>query len=240
MDIKKFPDGDRFMNENSLAFFESEEHCGLSRDVFNPEEEDPMIVIKSLIPMGLTVALVALASSGTSAQAANEGVCDVLHGTTKGLYGLCVAFCEAQDCTPTFDETTGELTFPKHCPPSSPKTLAKYNSRKLDGDPDMPCINVEPGGCPCWTEAEIDLVADGDLRFCQDAPTLTILQGEDAVAVLSTELAAAVINDSTTNCTYWERTPDEVYRYQAVDQDQYAVCRDSVKAECGDRGFPLP
>jgi hypothetical protein len=192
------------------------------------------MVIKSLMPMGLTVALVALASSGAYAQ--NQGVCEVLHGTTKGLYGLCVAFCEAQDCTPIIDET-GALTFPKNCRPSSTKTLAKYRARQQPGDPDMPCI---VGPCPCWTEDEIDLVADGDLRFCQDAPTLTILQGEDAVAVLSTELAAAVINDSTTNCTYWERTPAEIYRYQAVDEDQYAACRESVKAECGDRGFPLP
>lgn len=29
---------------------------------------------------------------------ANEGVCDELIGLTPGLYGLCVAFCEAQDC----------------------------------------------------------------------------------------------------------------------------------------------
>ncbi len=28
---------------------------------------------------------------------AHEGVCDVLIGQTPGLYGLCIAFCEAQD-----------------------------------------------------------------------------------------------------------------------------------------------
>ena len=31
---------------------------------------------------------------------ANEGVCDELMFYTPGLYGLCVAFCEAQDCVP--------------------------------------------------------------------------------------------------------------------------------------------
>jgi len=36
---------------------------------------------------------------------ANEGVCDALQadGTTKGLYGLCVAFCEAQDAEATWN-----------------------------------------------------------------------------------------------------------------------------------------
>ena len=48
---------------------------------------------------------VALATISGSANAltpdgetlANEGVCDVLQGGSPGLYGLCVAYCEAQD-----------------------------------------------------------------------------------------------------------------------------------------------
>jgi hypothetical protein len=31
---------------------------------------------------------------------ANEGICDDLVGATPSLYGLCVAYCEAQDCAP--------------------------------------------------------------------------------------------------------------------------------------------
>ena len=31
---------------------------------------------------------------------ANQGVCDEVLGATPGLYGLCIAYCEAQDMTP--------------------------------------------------------------------------------------------------------------------------------------------
>jgi len=76
---------------------------------------------------------------------ANEGTCDTLFGGTPGLYGLCVAYCEAQDCT---DENvaTGQ------CGAPNPRVLANYNKRKLPSDPDMPCVKAS---CPCWTEAEL-------------------------------------------------------------------------------------
>jgi hypothetical protein len=42
----------------------------------------------------------ALAQTPDGQTPVNEGVCDELmeSGITKGLFGLCVAFCEAQDC----------------------------------------------------------------------------------------------------------------------------------------------
>lgn len=81
---------------------------------------------------------------------ANEGMCDpLLNSATKGLYGLCVAFCEAQDCQPNFslpDPFVG-------CKPSSSKILDVYNRRKGAADPEMPCI--QSSGCPCWSLAEL-------------------------------------------------------------------------------------
>ena len=38
-----------------------------------------------------------IASTPDGETPANEGVCDSLNGATPGLYGLCVAYCEAQD-----------------------------------------------------------------------------------------------------------------------------------------------
>ena len=81
---------------------------------------------------------------------ANEGVCDELISATPGLYGLCVAFCEAQDC---YASLTSEDPF-DGCLPSSPKLLEVYNKKKQAGDPDMPCVQQE--SCPCWTEDELD------------------------------------------------------------------------------------
>jgi len=83
---------------------------------------------------------------------ANEGVCDSLHGGTPGLYGLCVAYCEAQD----LDAETGN--------PPSANILEIYNKRRKATDPTMPCLQ-DP--CPCWTEDDLD-IALPTLEACQD------------------------------------------------------------------------
>jgi hypothetical protein len=83
---------------------------------------------------------------------ANEGVCDVLKGGTPGLYGLCVAYCEAQDLD-SIDKN-----------PPSTRILDNYNRKKQDGDPPMPCMQVP---CPCWTDEELAAItADGLVASC--------------------------------------------------------------------------
>jgi len=83
-----------------------------------------------------------------------EATCDDLKHGTPGLYGLCVAFCEAHDCVVTY--TDGELDF-SQCKKNDGKILAKYQSKMRDGDPEMPCLpatqaNEEPeNSCPCWS-----------------------------------------------------------------------------------------
>jgi hypothetical protein len=77
----------------------------------------------------------------------NEAICDDLFTATPGLYGLCIAYCEAMDCELVDDEMNCD-NFP------DPRILQKYRSRMQEGDPDMPC--VVPGPCPCWTENEVN------------------------------------------------------------------------------------
>jgi len=60
---------------------------------------------------------------------AEEEVCDIVKGGTPGLYGLCVAYCEAQDLD----------AFPKKSPNS--RLLDNYNKKMRDGDPQMPCLD---------------------------------------------------------------------------------------------------
>ncbi len=109
-----------------------------------------------------TITMVALLAAGSTVLAQtpdgetpfNEGICDHLIGGTPGLYGLCVGFCEAQDCEATID-ASGNLTFGENCKTSSNKLLTNYNRRAQAGDPPMPCINQEVGECPCWTPEEL-------------------------------------------------------------------------------------
>ena len=74
---------------------------------------------------------------------ANEGVCDGLQGVTPGLYGLCVAYCEAQDLD-SIDKK-----------PPSLKILDNYNKKKQVGDPEMPCTSPAFG---CYTQTELDSI----------------------------------------------------------------------------------
>jgi len=94
-----------------------------------------------------------MAATPDGSTPANEGACDVLKtNATPGLYGLCVAYCEAQDLD-TFDKE-----------PPSTKILDNYNKKKLTGDPDMPCLKVP---CPCWTDAELaSITADNMAAAC--------------------------------------------------------------------------
>ena len=193
-----------------------------------------------------TVLLVALASPVTYAQTpdgetpVNEGVCDELISFTPGLYGLCVAFCEAQDCEATFDPGTGEVIFDPSCSPSSPKILANYNKRKTLTDLPMPCINIVQDECPCWTPQELDAIADGTTDFCQDDNFFyASMEGTDA-ATGSTDLVVAdyggLLFLDETFCFYFEQSPP-TSRFLSIPQEQADACRAAVNTECAARGF---
>jgi hypothetical protein len=117
---------------------------------------------------------------------AKESVCDPLKddGVTKGLYGLCVAFCEAQDhadeLVPISREKLARL---KSSSPSG-RLLANYDKKRQAGDPEMPCIVVaqpivpEPivaQPCPCWSTEEASAIdgvlSDGSTALGWGAPS---------------------------------------------------------------------
>jgi hypothetical protein len=99
-----------------------------------------------------TLSMPTVAQTPDGLTAANEGVCDVLIGGTPGLFGLCVAFCEAQDVADVIqDAGAGRI--------SGEKILWRYREKMAPGDPDMPCI-VSDDICPCF-----------DIDACQLART---------------------------------------------------------------------
>ena len=73
---------------------------------------------------------------------AEEGVCDALKaaGVTKGLYGLCVAYCEAEA--------------------QSENVLENYNRKRAEDDPEMPCVEPPTASCPCWTAEMLQAARD--------------------------------------------------------------------------------
>jgi len=86
-----------------------------------------------------------------------EDVCDDLKYGTPGLFGLCIAFCEAHDCIPEY----GVANPYANCKKSDSRILDNYNRKMRDGDPKMPCLpsadEESSGGvaCPCWSRAQL-------------------------------------------------------------------------------------
>jgi hypothetical protein len=145
----------------------------------------------------LSLAAVSTARPGANAVVTtNQGVCDDLQNATPGLYGLCVSFCEAQDCVPDFS-----LDDPfQNCQVSSPGLLAQYNRRKQADDPSMPCVQ-EGSACPCWSSDELSQLrhpAPQDTAACLNGASNTrwSILGENATGSYATR----VFGDANGSC----------------------------------------
>lgn len=152
----------------------------------------------------ISVALILCVSGSALAQGtpdgvtpANEGVCDVLIGGTPGLYGLCVAYCEAQDCD-------FEAAISNQCKPPRQPVLNNYNKRRRVGDPEMPCVQVETE-CPCWTSAELAIVDAPDPNACLNTPNFAFIADATSAtdqAVASISLGPGSDGSPQFSCTY--------------------------------------
>ncbi len=162
----------------------------------------------------------AIASTPDGETPANEGVCDGLKGATPGLYGLCVAYCEAQDLD-TFDKE-----------PPNTKILANYNKKKQAGDPDMPCVKVP---CPCWSDAELaSISADGMAAACPSSTNKLQLIDNDP----RTHFAEADTSTGRERCRYIDlNVAPPVIRSQSIGATQAQSCFTAVQAACTALGF---
>ena len=122
--------------------------------------------------------------------AATAAACDVLAGTTRGLYGLCMAYCAPRDLSQVDLNDTASM---RAAGPNI-KTLRQYNERRRPADPEMPCFKntddgddgdddgddgddngdgddggttLPPSNCPCWTAEELAAI-DGLLIEAPD------------------------------------------------------------------------
>ncbi|NNJ94979.1 MAG: hypothetical protein HKP57_09570 [Halobacteria archaeon] len=78
-------------------------------------------------------------------------VCKDLKGGTRGLFGLCVVYCEAQSCDAE-SAAAGLCTRQRF----NERVLENYNRKRATGDPEMPCLVVPDSAspCPCLTDQE--------------------------------------------------------------------------------------
>ncbi len=101
----------------------------------------------------------------------SQGVCGDLKGGTPGLFGLCVAFCEAQELGDAPDSKQSAFSL-----------LAAYESKRQPGDPDMPCLDsgassTKPqpptASCSCWSTDELEAAIPSP-NTCSTSPEYVI------------------------------------------------------------------
>ena len=177
-----------------------------------------MVTAAAVLMAGATFST-AVAQTPDGETPANEGVCDSLQGTaTPGLYGLCVAYCEAQDLD-SFDKS-----------PPNEKILANYRKKMRAGDPDMPCIQVP---CPCWSAAEMDsITADSAAAACPSATNkIQIIDNAPRTKFAEGDKGA-------NRCRYIDlnSVPPTVRSFQ-ITAEEAQSCYAQVEAACGEVGL---
>lgn len=160
-----------------------------------------------------------IASTPDGETPANEGVCDMLQGGTPGLYGLCVAYCEAQDLDMVEDKG-----------PPNTKILANYRKKMRAGDPDMPCLQVP---CPCWSAAQLaNIGVSGDTPVCSSTATIT------QIRVLTPVANQFARTDSSRNtCAFTDTlsTPPRALTL-SITADEVQTCRSQIQDMCAALG----
>jgi len=144
-------------------------------------------LFRTLTAIGVTTLLVAttpaLAKTPDGLTPAEESVCDPLTDATPGLYGLCVAYCEAHDADLlSLYGDPNELNMPNR------RILANYNKKKKESDPAMPCAleadveDPEPElACACWTADQLEEMMPPASNFDANYPKACSAGGSTVV-----------------------------------------------------------
>ena len=205
----------------------------------------------SSIALTILAVPIVLAQTPDGQTPAEETVCDPLKadGVSKGLYGLCVAFCEAQDHTDvSIPITEAELLLLEESAPSG-RILENYNKKKTETDPAMPCILVEEP-CPCWSASELASIGDALPGSCVQLvnPTTGLI---DLGLVFATEgiIHQALADDrhrvsfTIEQCSFIDfREPPGIFREASVPagtltHEQAQVWLEQVTTRCAELGF---
>ena len=211
------------------------------------------ILLGSIIFSLSVFSLSVVAATPDGQPPAEETVCDPLlaDGVTKGLYGLCVAFCEAQDVASIVDPLTEDELSAILADAPSGTILESYNKKKTESDPGMPCIKAE-APCPCWSNEELIEIngqQPSGLPYgvfnCQHSLTGTV----DTISIFEHGTSGAGLQlavagkdsqqyDTVYRCGYVnQQSLMQVTRILATDagtltQAQYDTCRQELLSQC--------
>ena len=174
-----------------------------------------LLGVMSFVILVGAVSNTAIANTPDGETPANEGVCNDLQGGSPGLYGLCVAYCEAQDL-----DIIGDKETPNN------KILANYRKKMKAGDSDMPCLQTP---CSCWTQGELDAIANP--ATCTTSATSGIIRS-------ATQFAS--IDVSRPICRFTDRNSSISRRFQgetALSTDSAQTCLTMISKACEANGL---
>lgn len=214
-----------------------------------------LAMMLAILAAGFVLASSNASAGGTpdAAVPANEGVCDDLQaeGVTKGLYGLCVAYCEAQDMDEYPSKNPEQIV--EKVPNS--KILRNYNRKKTDADPSMPCLSTP---CPCFDSDVMSEFGNHGLGnpelLCQidsvnSVGTVQTFINEyetDGNGVLLDDFFATVFKYGEEHTNYPGQTfcayvdyDDSVNISASIDAVEYAGCRTLIVEQCTELGLPV-
>lgn len=185
----------------------------------------------------LAISSTTYASTPDGQTPVNEGVCDNLVGGTPGLYGLCVAFCEAQDHAALSAPITEEEFKALEDSAPSGRILANYNKKKQDSDPDMPCIKAEEP-CPCRDSAEFDTATLSMIGayFCNTSDGVNNIYGsslQDFIQSTGKQNIVVARNDTIsggrTICSIGITASVPVVRSIDITPEQFTACDTQIR-----------
>lgn len=167
---------------------------------------------------------------------AQETVCNELIGATPGLYGLCVAYCEAQDGPEVLYEDV-ELTDQEISTPNR-KLLTNYDKKMREGDSRMPCVNYK-SSCPVWTEEELDKIGNQNWRIKRDIEVINSSYENfyDVERNSRGQIIRALVMHNKDQNIYtgmflyrdYEAYPlINIYRSQQISQTEYNACKQQL------------
>jgi hypothetical protein len=172
--------------------------------------------------LALAIAFLLVAPSGAAwsqtadgTTPAEEGVCDELHDATPGLYGLCVAYCEAQDCDSVEQAVSGQCRAP------SPKLLELYDRKRSADDPSMPCESTPPPPCPCFA---VEDLAALELDTC-----LEFDFGFDLLAISDADMENGAISERGAGWGLCTLTVDGAAVVREIDEEQAFACESLIR-----------
>jgi hypothetical protein len=177
-------------------------------------------------------------SAGPARGAALEAnVCDELVGATPGLYGLCVAYCQAGELPRAMAKANGKPDRLADLAEKKEAVLQRFNAARGAGDPEMPCIRQD--ACPCWSGEQtssafwLSRSRAPQCSFLDQAPlAVSTLSAGSITGGDSAMLMAYANHDLGIRMCYFTDTSTGTATLQQVSDRDARVCATQVSATC--------